>query len=515
MRVLEVAATREIDRRATEEFGIPSLLLMENAALGVVEALGEGFPEADRVLILCGPGNNGGDGLAVARHLDARGFDVEVWLVGESDLRGDAAVQQQICARQGVASRRVTVQDDLPAGPHEWDVVVDALFGIGLTRPLAGIHASVVDWLAGQSTPCLAVDLPSGLSGDSASVIGPHVRADATVTFETPKPAHVLPPACDAVGEVIVADLGVPPALVAEASGDLVLATPELAASWLGLRSRGGHKGDFGHVLVVAGSQGMGGAAVLAARGALRGGAGLVTAAVPESVLAAVAGASLESMTLALPETVEGLLSPTAVEPLLAAAETRDVLALGPGLGAGETVEEIVLEIVSNTRVPLVIDASALTPLAGRLEVLRSRRAPVILTPHAGELGRLLGVDAAEITADRLSFVRRAVEETGSVVLLKGQATLTADGEGVTINSTGNPGLATGGTGDVLTGLIAALWAGCQRSPTAAARQAAALGAFVHGGAGDLAAEAMGETALTAGDLLPRLPEVLRGLETS
>jgi NAD(P)H-hydrate epimerase len=511
MRVLDVAASREIDRLATDEYGIPSLLLMENAALGVVEAVCECFPEAESALIVCGPGNNGGDGLAVARHLDLRGFGVSVLLVGERELGGDAAVQESICRRQGLDIERIAQSTALPDIAEGWDLAVDALFGVGLTRPLEGLYAATVEWLNGLPIPCLAVDLPSGLAGDSSSAGDPHVVAEATVTFETPKPAHVLPPASDAVGDLIVADLGIPPAIAAAVSGDLWLLTPELVSDWLPRRSAAAHKGDLGHVLIAAGSAGMGGAAILAARGAIYGGAGLVTSAVPEALLPTVDAASIESMTLALPATPEGSFATGAVDELLAAAAGRDLLAIGPGLGAHPETRLMVEEVVRRAELPLVIDASAITALAGKVEILHQRTAPTVLTPHPGELASLLGVEAKAIVADRLRFVRRAVEETGSVVLLKGQATLVAEPGGrVWVNSTGNPGMATGGTGDVLTGLVAALWAqGIEPG------QAAALAAFVHGLAADLAADETGYAGLAASDLLPCLPLAMRQVELS
>lgn len=515
MRILDTAASREVDRQASTEYGIPSLVLMENAALGVVEAICRSFPAAERVVILCGPGNNGGDGWAVARHLDLRGFTVEVLQVGGAEPRGDAAVQARICRRQGIRCRGVVEAGDLPAPDGPWDLAVDALFGLGLSRPLAGVYAAAVEWLGRLPAPCLAIDLPSGLAGDSAVPLGPHARAALTVTFETVKPAHVLPPACDAVGELVVADLGIPPAIAAGVSGagegDMWLVTPRLAAAWLPRRTPGAHKGTYGHVLVVAGSRGMGGAAVLAARGALRGGAGLVTCAVPEAVLATVDAASLESLTLGLPATAGGSLDGAAVEPILTAAASRDVVAIGPGLGDDPAVGEVVRQVVARCPRPLLVDASALPALAGRLDLLAGRAAPTVLTPHPGELAALLQVDRAAVTGDRLTHLRRAVEGSRCVVLLKGQGTLVGQPDGTLfVNSSGNSGLATGGTGDVLTGLVAALWAqGLE------AGVAAALGAFVHGTAADLAVEGTGELALTAGDLLEWLPGVLRDLEAA
>lgn len=515
MRIIDTAASREVDRLASAEYGIPGLVLMENAALGVVEAIGRSFPDAERVVILCGPGNNGGDGWAVARHLDLRGFAVRVLQIGDREPADDAAVQEAICRRQGIATTRIREPADLRWADRRWDLAVDAMFGIGLSRPLAGVFAAAAAWLGGLAAPCLAIDLPSGLAGDSAKPLGPHVRATLTVTFEALKPAHVLPPACDAVGELVVADLGIPPALVAAAAndppGDMWLVTPQLAADWLPRRPRSAHKGSCGHVLVVAGSSGMGGAAVLAARGAIRGGAGLVTCAVPQPVLATVDAASLESLTLALPATAKGGLAAAAVEEILTAAASRDVVAIGPGLGESDEAAEVVREVVQRCTAPMVLDASALAAFAGGLDVLAARRAPTVLTPHPGELASLLQVELRAVTEDRLAHLRHAVARCAAVVLLKGQATLTGLPDGsLFVNSSGNPGLATGGTGDVLTGLIAALWA-----QGLDAGAAAALGAFVHGAAADRAVEEVGETSLAASDLLAWLPRVLRDLETA
>lgn len=521
MRVLSVEAMRAVDRRAIEEVGIPGMVLMENAALGVVDALGEVFPEAESVAVLCGPGNNGGDGLAVARHLVARGYGVEVFLLtGGRPLAGDAGTQLAICRRLGIDLKEADPGEPgelaaVLAAARGCDLVVDALFGTGLGRPLAGGLARLVEGINELPVPRLAVDIPSGLHGSRAEVPGPHVRAHLTVTFAAPKVAHVFPPAADAVGELVVADLGFPPSLIEEAAepaGRIELLDGEELAALVPARAAASHKGDFGHVLLLAGSPGKAGAAILAARAAVRSGAGLVTVAVPEPLLATVDLGSLESMTLGLPATAAGGIAAGSVVALFSALRGKQALAVGPGLGQEPETAEAVRRIVLEAAVPVVLDADGLNAFEGRARSLSERRAPTLLTPHPGELGRLLGITAAEVQADRLAAVRRAAAETGAVVLLKGHLSLVAWGAGngpgeVHVNPTGNPGMASGGSGDVLTGLLAGLL-----GQGVGASDAARLGVYLHGLAGDVAAAERGEAALAAGDLLEALPAAFRRL---
>lgn len=504
MRILSAEAMREVDRVAIEELGIPSLVLMENAAIGVVDAIGEIYEEAESAAIFCGPGNNGGDGLAIARHLAVRGYDVQVFLVsGRRGMRGDAEVQLGICRRQGLAIQEVADEDGVVEAleeAREADLIVDALFGTGLSKPLEGMLADLVEGLNDLPVPRVAVDLPSGLNGSQSEPLGPHIVADLTVTFAAPKIVHVFPPASEAVGELVVTDLGIPPELVDEAGedgGPLHLLVGEELSGLLPEREPDSHKGDYGHALIVAGSPGKAGAAILAARAAVRSGAGLVTAAVPESILNVVDLGSIESMTLPL----------TSLDQVLEALEGKSVLAMGPGLGqeAGEAIRRIALEV----SLPLVLDADGINAFAGRAAEIAGRSEETVLTPHPGELGRLLGISTSEVQEDRIAAARRAAVETESVVVLKGHRTLvvTPGGE-VHVNATGNPGMASGGTGDVLTGMIAGLLA-----QGLGALDAARLGVYLHGLAGDLAAARTGEAALTAGDLLTHLPAAFLELE--
>lgn len=509
MKVLTTGAMSELERRAIEEFGIPGILLMENAANGVVDAALDRFPTAKSAIVFCGPGNNGGDGLAVARLLTARGLGVLALVATEGrEYSGDARIQFE-AVRQGSGSG-LDLQilepgsdiSEIVARLSAADLVVDALFGTGLSRPLSGSFADLTAGINRLRAPVVSVDLPSGLHGDRAEPPGPHVVADLTVTFAFLKTAHVLEPACEAVGEVIITGLGIPERLLDEASAELFLLEADDVSESLEPRPREAHKGDFGHLLVVAGSLGKSGAAVLAARAAVRSGAGLVTAAVPEPIVGVVEAASLETMTSVLPASASGEISADALGPLERQAVGKQAIALGPGLGGSEGAAEVIRVFCLSSSVPLVLDADGLNAFAGRLSDLQAREGSTVLTPHPGELGRLLGTSTAEVVRTRLASVRRAAQEAGAVVILKGRATLIADPRGaVYVNPTGNPGMATGGTGDVLTGVIGALLA-----QGASALEAARLGAYVHGLAGDRAASALGERSLAAGDLLDSLP---------
>jgi ADP-dependent NAD(P)H-hydrate dehydratase / NAD(P)H-hydrate epimerase len=501
MRVLNAAQMREADRRAIEEIGISSLVLMENAGRQVVAAMEALHAEClGHVAVLCGRGNNGGDGFVVARTLAQRGVDVSVFLVGVvSDVRGDARTNLEILGRLGLTV--VEIADGQAWELHfsevrECTLIVDAIFGTGLKAPLTGLLQSVVADINASGLPVVAIDLPSGLSADSCDPIGDFIEADTTVTLGAPKLPLVLPPAELKSGDVVIADIGIPLEVIASVDGPQVeLLTRGGIRALLAPRTPDSHKGDFGHVLIIGGSPGKTGAAYLSATGALRSGAGLVTVATPRSCQAVLAAMAPEYMTEGLAETPDGL-SVDDVDRVIDMA--RDVVALGPGLGQAPSTRAFVKALVERATMPLVVDADGLNAFADEPERLAGREGrAVIVTPHPGEMARLVRMSSDEVQKNRLEVARNLATGQHLYVILKGHRTLVATPDGkVFINPTGNPGMATGGTGDVLTGMVAALLA--QLLDAEAACKAAV---FLHGLAGDLAETEEGEMTMTSADV--------------
>lgn len=524
MRIYSAKEMAEADRITIEEYGIPGAVLMENAGSQTVDAMEEHFGDAlydddSAVLVVCGKGNNGGDGFVIARHLFNRGtarLDV-VLLAGAGGLTGDARLNHDVFRKMEGAVYEAPdwetferFQEDgqiLP--PDEYTVVVDAIFGTGLDSPVRGHYAQVINAINEGAAPVVAVDIPSGLFADTPNVPGEAILAELTVTFGAPKYPHLLPPADVLCGDLAVADISIPEAALEQAGGGPFVVTDELAGFLLPEpRERTGHKGDYGHVLLVGGSVGKTGAAVMGAEAAYRSGAGLVTVATPLDCLPVVAGSSLELMTEPLAQTPGGTLSPEALARAVELAAERDVLALGPGISADPSTGEFVRSLFAAPELsgtPMVIDADGLNAFAGDPGALdaNGREAPVIITPHPGEMARLLGIDTADLLEDRIGPVMAYARTRNLIVVLKGYRTLIVAPDGETwVNLTGNPGMASGGSGDLLTGIIAALLA--QRLDPV---DAAILGVHVHGLAGDMAAEDVGEVSLMAGDQLEYLPD--------
>jgi NAD(P)H-hydrate epimerase len=498
------AEMRALDRHTIEALGVPGEVLMESAgqataaqALRLLGARGE-------VWCFCGVGNNGGDGFVAARLLSLRGVRARIVLVGDrARFTPDAAANFARAERAGVPLARVA------STPPRGSVIVDAIFGTGLARKVEGAAARAIRRMSALRPACrvLAVDVPSGVDADTGQVLGVGVEADLTVTIGLPKLGLTQEPARSLAGEIVVARIG-----IADAAPSVSLAaecwTRAAAARALPARPRSGHKGTFGHVLVAGGSRGKAGAAALAARGAARGGAGLVTVACPRSQSAILQRTSLEAMTAPLAESALGTFARAAGAELIALARARSALVLGPGCGREVETRAALRAFALAAPVPLVLDADGLVAFEGRSAELRERRAPSVLTPHPGEAGLLLGLTPKQVNAARPEHACRLARETGAVVVLKGAGTVIAAPSGrIAVNATGGPVLGTGGTGDVLAGLVGAWLA--QRVP---AFEAAALAAFVHGAAGDQVAQRRGSRGALAGEIADAIPDVLRAL---
>ncbi|MDB4968350.1 MAG: YjeF-related protein [Myxococcales bacterium] len=490
--LVTAAQMRALDRETIETIGVPGVVLMESAGRGVVDVMARHYELARaRVVVFCGPGNNGGDGYVVARHLAARGADVTVGLLGERDqIKGDAKIHLDACARSGV---RVL---DAPSAPlHRNDLAIDAVFGTGLTRPVgAGPARDILARLRAHRGPVIAVDVPSGMDADRG-VIGPCVRADHTVTFAFAKLGLVGADALPMVGTLHVADIGIGEKLARERGVKSELLEESILSS-LRLRDPAGHKGTHGHVLVVAGSRGKTGAALLCGTAVLRSGAGLCTVAMPPEAAAVVEGRVPELM-------IESLGPSGAVQALLAG---KRAAAIGPGISRDDASRDRI-RTLAHSELPLVVDADALNAVAADAALLPRRSSPTVLTPHPGEAARLLGLSTEAIQQDRVGSARALADRFGAVVVLKGARTIIAAPDGrLAVNPTGNPGLGTGGTGDVLTGCIAAALA---RLSPLDAYVAACAAVYLHGAAGDRAAAGRSQTGLLASDVIDALPHLL------
>jgi hydroxyethylthiazole kinase-like uncharacterized protein yjeF len=510
MRVLNSAQMREADRRTIDEIGIPSLVLMENAGRQVVAAMEAMHGELleRQVAVLCGHGNNGGDGFVVARTLMQRGVSVSVFLMGRvADVRGDARINLEILGRLGVTV--VEIGDSQAWELHfsevrDCSLIVDAIFGTGLNAPVSGLIESVIADVNAAGITVVSIDIPSGLSADAVEPIGESIEADTTVTLGAPKLPLILPPGETRAGDIVIADIGIPLEVIESLEGPrIALLTRTGMRELVPPRVPESHKGDYGRVLIVAGSRGKTGAAHLAAVGALRSGAGLVTVATPVSCQAIVATMGPEYMTEALDE-VDGGIDPKGVERVLEMA--RDVIALGPGLGQASATRRFITALVDRATMPLVIDADGLNAFTENPDRLAGREGrDVIITPHPGEMARLVGMSTDEVQASRLEIARNFAVAHHVYVVLKGHRTLIATpDERIFINPTGNPGMATGGTGDVLTGMIAA-WLAQLLDAEAACK----IAVYLHGMAGDLAEADEGEVAMTSADLAGHIGDAI------
>jgi ADP-dependent NAD(P)H-hydrate dehydratase / NAD(P)H-hydrate epimerase len=521
MKIVSAAEMREIDRVTSERFGVPSITLMENAGAAVARFVLSAYPLAERVGVICGIGNNGGDGFVVARKLVEAGRAVRVLVLCDpEELRGDAAAMFQKMLETlrplnivpTIVREASELDSSNAAEIFAADVIVDAILGTGFRPPVSPLYAAVIGKMNAAPAPIVAVDIPSGADADAMQLrtgLYDQAHADAIVTFTAPRPAHIF--AALTSGSTVVAPIGSPPEAIVSQLG-LHLSTPLDFAPLLAPRARESNKGSYGHVLVIGGSLGKAGAAAMAGFAALRAGAGLSTIATPKSLLSVVSSFHPEVMTEPLPETKDGTISLQARGPSFDTLLERKTLAIGPGISRNAETAEFVRAIVersdkssaAHSVVSMVVDADALNAFEGAADKLNGSGRIVVITPHPGEMSRLTGMSIPEIQANRLEVARNFANKHELIVVLKGHRTLIAAPDGtVWVNPTGNPGMATGGTGDILTGMVAGLIAQHPQH----ALEATALAVYLHGLAGDLAVASVGENSLVATDLLRFLPE--------
>jgi len=512
MKIVTAAEMREIDRATSQRFGVPSLTLMENAGTAVADFVLSQYPSAECIGVICGKGNNGGDGLVAARKLKAAGREVRVVLLAEpSELRGDAA---EMFGKLPVAPVIVRSSEELKRedvrAVFESELLLDAILGTGFKPPVSGLYAEAIRLLNASSAPVIAVDIPSGADADvMGEQTGAVARADAVVTFTAPRPAHIFGRLTG--GLTLVAPIGSPDEAIVS-SLQLNLITAREIAPLIGPRPLAANKGNFGHVLVIGGSVGKAGAAAMAGISALRVGAGLSTVATAGSVLGIVAGFHPEVMTEPLDETRDGSIALSALRRTNKLAEGKTVLAIGPGISRNPETSEFVRSAVKQHTIPIVLDADGLNAFEGRSQELNGKVGPIVITPHPGEMARLAGSTIAAVQRDRINVARTFAREHELIVVLKGHRTLIAQPDGtVWVNTTGNPGMATGGTGDILTGMVAGLIA---QNPERIV-EAVIAAVHIHGLAGDVARESMGEHSLVATDLVKALPEAFRRVRKS
>lgn len=507
MYLLKASEMKEADRYTIEKVGIPGMVLMENAGVAVVNALNEAFPPEDgrKIIVFCGKGNNGGDGFVAARHLLLGGDDVDVVLLGKRDqLSGDAAMNMKIADRLGVSIEEITGIEDMEKSGirlDDYDIIVDALLGTGIQKSAEGLYSYVIELINSAVSFVVSIDIPSGLNADVGKLIGPAVEADLTVTFGYPKICHILPPAEQYCGELVVADICIPDEAVHFEKTKREVLTPDLLEGIVQPRESDSHKGDYGHLLVIAGSIGKLGASAMTARSASISGAGLVTVASPVSCVPIIQSKLTEEMAVGLDDEGKGFF----IEKNADAAALIDgstAFAIGPGIGRESETVKFIRRLLPLLKAPVVLDADGINAFTGFTGIFSSLNVPLILTPHPGEFARLTGLEVSYIQENRLETAAEFAQKWRAYVVLKGFRTVVASPDGsVYVNMTGNPGMAKGGSGDVLTGVIGGLLA-----VGAEPLDAALLGVYLHGLAGDIAAEEINPVSITAGDLIDALP---------
>ena len=512
MYLVSAAQMRELDRLTIEQYGTPGHVLMERAGSGATQVLLDFLEQRPkRVGVVAGKGNNGGDGLVMARRLKKQGIACEVILAAKKrEVAGDARRNLQAFLRLRGRVEEVTALEQLPAVEkrlERCDVIVDALLGTGLHTAVRGVQAALIAGMNARDVPIVSVDMPSGLHADSGQPVGCAVEATLTVTFGYPKLGQVLYPGTAHVGQLACVNIGIAPQALADVGPQLHLLTRREMGGQIRARRPEAHKGDFGHLLVLAGSRGKSGAAVLSASAGLRAGTGLVTLAGPQGLIPIFSSVLLEAMTAPQPERADGSLRLN-VRVLSQSLHGKSALVFGPGIGVSVETKRMARWLLKNSPVPLLIDADGLNCVASQVAMLKTAKTPVVLTPHPGEMSRLTGLSTADIQARRLEVARQFATRHGCYLVLKGARSIIAAPDGrAWINPTGNPGMASGGMGDVLSGIIGGLLA-----QGYAPDGACCLGVFLHGAAADTFAQQHGQAGLLARDVIDTLPDTLHAL---
>ncbi len=516
MKVVTAEVMRRLDQSAIQEFGIPGLVLMENAARAAVTAMFRHFPTlpTQRVGIFAGRGNNGGDALAVARYLLNRGVSSQVYLLArEDEMQGDAAANLKILTRMGGDILSVTTNEQWEGCQglvSQKDLFVDGIFGTGLKGPIKGIYGKIIAFINSLHRPVVSMDIPSGLDANRGQVLGTCIRATLTVTFGLPKAGLLVQPGKQFTGNLVVADISIPSAAICAQQIKDHLMEGQDFSPYLPPREPDAHKGDFGHLFVLSGSPGKSGAAALLCQAAVRTGTGLVTLGIPESLNPIMEVKTTEAMTEPLPETKDKTLAFKAQTRIGALMARKNALAIGPGLSLNSETARLIRKIVLEADLPMVVDADGLSAFVGKMNSIRTKKkkGSVVFTPHPGEMARLLNCPVQQIQQDRLQVARDFAQTYGQILILKGADSLVATPGGeVFINLTGNPGMATGGMGDVLTGMVGGFLA-----QGLVPLEAAKIGVFLHGLAGDWVAHQKGERGMAATDLMEVIPRLLRAL---
>lgn len=515
MKVVTTSEMKKLDKVAIETYGIPGIVLMENAGRGAADIILRHFGDVQKkkVGIFVGKGNNGGDGLVIGRYLHQRGVPVKIYLLTQKDqISGDAKVNLDIVSRMKVPMSEIPGKKTLSQYKGEIDhlsLVVDSIFGTGLKSEVKGIFRDIIGYINDLEVPIVAVDTPSGLDCDNGRPNGICVKADLTITFGLPKLGQLIHPGLDFVGGLEVIDIGIPNKAVSRADIKTNLITKNIVSSLIKDRIPDTHKGTYGHLLVIAGSVGKTGAAALTSLGALRVGAGLVTLGIPEGLNSTMEAKLTEIMTEPLPQTNKHTFSLGAFERICQLVPKKRALAIGPGISTHPETIKLVLKLIEELTIPLVVDADGISALTGHLNILDQAKEKVILTPHPGEMAKVLEISTSEVQKDRVGITRKVARRHRVYVVLKGARTIVGDPEGnIYINPTGNPGMATGGVGDVLTGMIGGLLVQGYN-----ALDSCLLAVYIHGLVGDLIAQERGEMGIVAMDFVERLPETIKNIK--